>query len=444
MFGPVHPAGSAAPNAVIGAERFRVVSSGALAARGALPGQQHDFSRLAVREPQAREPPHTPQPRSTGRQFRGDATGDRPSPPVSAPIDEVSSGCGLLALSLRLSAARLQQRLSSAGDAWVPSFGQTVSADHGHHRVDEPHIDQPQAMGMMDRSRAFGEALKRTSAQSTRALPHAGPHPLPVPAGEPEPTVQPGLGLFARSHALNEALGKKAKTGGLFGDAFVAHAAQAVRVGEVGEEGRGLDSGFQRGRLTEWAQLAVEHAPKARPGKDKRAVPGGLQDAYIHAVRRYLTETSLACQGANTPVVPGQEAVTPGHEPSEAVVLACPSRRACLLLRVADAHDAFEGVIVPAELLEGSVSQHVGVGCRVRLLLHRRHPLMQQNGEWVPRAGNRLKVRGFQVVAQGAAGRGPLLLPVEVAAAGSDEQPCTPEVRGRGAPRPAWECLYDI
>merc|ERR1712183_608570 len=49
---------------------------------------------------------------------------------------------------------------------------------------------------------------------------------------------------------------------------------------------------FRRGRLAEWMELAVQHAPPSM--RQQRAVPGGLQDAYLRAVRSYLTGCSLA------------------------------------------------------------------------------------------------------------------------------------------------------
>lgn len=248
----------------------------------------------------------------------------------------------------------------------------------------------------------------------------------PFEAGHPE-EADAGLGLFARSCALNEALDrKKLRTDQL------GHAEAGQASGEGG--------GFQRGRLHEWASLAAQHAPPVRKGQHRHAVPGGLQDAYVHAVRRYLTEASLACQGSHTEAPPQQAAAAPAVD--GALVPVDPVRAACLVLAVVDASDALEGTLVSATLLDGAVANHqLGSGGTLRLILHRRHPLLQQSGDWLPRAGDGLIVRGFQVVARGAGGRGPLLMPVEVSLSGQESRQGTPEPRGRGTPRPAWECL---
>jgi len=41
-------------------------------------------------------------------------------------------------------------------------------------------------------------------------------------------------------------------------------------------------------------ELAVQHAPPAM--RQQRVVPGGIQDAYLRAVRSYLTGCSLAAR----------------------------------------------------------------------------------------------------------------------------------------------------
>lgn len=248
-------------------------------------------------------------------------------------------------------------------------------------------------------------------------------------------TGEPPLGLVARSYTFSEALGKRAKTG---------HPVYAPMVPL--DEGP-VEDGFQRGLLAEWMKLAVQHAPPMRQGRHRRPVPGGLQDTYVHAIRRHLTEASLACQGAQAEAMRDAEAVATSEAPPAAdavgiLVAAEPRAPGCLLLDVRAVHDGLEGAVVCGVVSEGTTTlQLVTEGGAVRLLLHRRHPALQACGEAALRPGTRLRVRGFRTIGASSGRRGPLLLPVEVLVlarfgmvpiAGPKEEESMPL---------AWECL---
>jgi len=116
------------------------------------------------------------------------------------------------------------------------------------------------------------------------------------------------------------------------------------------DAGVDVAGGFQRGQLAEWMELTVQNAPPTRP--HARAVPGGLQDSYVRAVRHYLTEASLAVQAA--------------RHPTEAPVTS-------MLVGVQHIREGPEGLLlscVVLQVLEGLAGQEVAAGSSVRLLLH--------------------------------------------------------------------------
>lgn len=279
---------------------------------------------------------------------------------------------------------------------------------------------------------------------------------LAVPAAGDADDAGTGRRPFSEhGRALAEVLGKRAKVG---------HPTHALVLDTSVQKPDVARSAFDRGRLGEWMQLAARHAPPSRAGKQARAVAGGLQDIYYHAVRRHLTEAFLATQGvAEAPLGSGSAAF---GELAAGPEVASSKAKAQLLVAVKEAQDGAEGMVVISTLLEVQGPEVAGlpaVGGVLRLLLHRRHPLVEgMGGEWLPRGGDLLRIRGLRVpVAASRAGRGPLLLPLEVAildfgGAANDPQPVACRAAVLGVARPlasgrggqaacalpvAWECL---
>jgi len=318
---------------------------------------------------------------------------------------------------------------------------------------DDEHAARPSGSGV-SHSHSLAEALKRRDPGSRQPpggviTPSEAAAEQLVPLADSGATgpPHPGLGLVARSHMLNEALGKRART-----SLLPSAAAAEARGTDGGGGGTGSGGAFQRGRLGEWMELAVQHAPPTRKGQHRRAVPGGMQDAYIHAVRRYLTEASLASQAAASKAAEVQAQSTAQGSREEALVpaeVAEPATSSSAVLVVVSGFDGLEGTVVSARVSEESTTRRVKAGNVIRLLLHRRHPVFQKHGDWVPEAGERLAVKGFQLVGTTTRGRGQLLLPVEVwLLADPDVGGATPGGAKRGrtfakgsSPLPAWDCL---
>jgi len=286
-----------------------------------------------------------------------------------------ASAQGLGALSLRLSSNRLQDRLA----AEPLGAGSTVSA-----------------------------------VQEVRLVADG---PLPGSDGDAEMEQENPIALSERcGRAFGEVFAKRAKAGhplnrdgaGLTGEAAPLELA-IVPVGE----------GFKRGRLAEWMELAVQHAPPAM--KQQRAVPGGMQDAYLRAVRSYLTGCSLAAR-------------------QEADADHCKSRTAveeALVFIVSEVHPGQEGTLLSVEVAvlpsvagaaDASAAAGLAVGAPARLLLHHRHPALTagldvcgtSDCSWPPSAGAKVLVRGFQVVVAASSSpsrgqsRGVMLMPLEM------------------------------
>ncbi|CAE8682327.1 unnamed protein product, partial [Polarella glacialis] len=284
----------------------------------------------------------TPQPKLAASEQSG-SSGDL----VTGQRPSPPPATGLQALSLRLSGATLQRRFD---------------------RVSEP---------------GYPSSAACPGAVSSFATSDAGA----------------SLGIFERSRALGEALEKKAKVG-------CASSTSDRALSAPPTQAMSEDAGFRRGRLAEWMELAVQHAPPARQGRQARAVPGGLQDAYSHAVRHYLTEASLK--------TPRGTVVGPALEEA-------------LLLAVLEVHEGVEGLVLSAAVLQAPrqrAVQGLQPGSVARLLLHRRLPVLQgseANGPLV-RPGAQLRVGNFSVLAEGRGGRGPLLLPMDVTLTGKAAQ----------------------
>lgn len=357
---------------VLGADRFRRMSHRSPEKRSARkPGRA--VAGAAFAGPS--DPPKTPHQRPTVGES---TTGPRPTPPDAAKAEGgAGPRGGLLALSLRLSGAQLQQSLRQAAEerAVKPAAA-----------MEPRHEQDPARLPLSERGRAFGEALRQGDGHLVPGAAGAQPE---APGAESS-GQGPGLGMLARSKAFGEALGKKAKAS----HPPAGGAPMEVDSGAVADGG-----GFQRGQLTGWMELTVQNAPPSRP--HVRALPGGLQDGYVRAVRHHLTEASLVAQGAR----------------------ASSDIAASAIVSVQWVHEGPEGLLVSCVVLrapEALAGQGAAVGSCARLLLHRRHSFLQCHSEgWLPAPGSRLRLGSCTVVsAGGAGGRGPLLLPLELQAEG--------------------------
>lgn len=398
------------PLAVLGADRFRNLSrrGPALVAAGAppVPTVAPVAQHTVVVAPGVKTPPRlsatlevalstapccdphvvdtltTPPARAATVALSGECvTGARPSPPDSVgavgnclePPQE-----GFQALSLRLRSAQMQQNFQHAG-AWKPSTtGLSAGSGEGDSLARTTE-------GVFTRSRMLSEAFDKKAKTG---------HPLfcENPSAANVPTVSDAS--FAKPNEVAAASGSSCP---------VVH--QPVSNGE--------GCGFRRGKLAEWMELAVQHAPPSKTGRNTRALPGGLQDAYTRAVRYYLTDASLAAQqGAQKAPAPAPSACIRGIA----------GREKSLMLAILEVNEGLEGLILFVEVLEAQSGNAptLNVGSIARLLLHRRHPVVQHCGEaWEPRPGQRLHVHGFSIIGANAGGRGPLLLPLDVLPAGA-------------------------
>lgn len=362
-------AGAVTPAAtVLGADRFR-----ALPRRGGSPERREPAAAAG-----GAEPPSTPAARRPGAAASEGETGARPSPPGGASGTDAAGEPrgGLLALSLRLRGAQLQQSLRQAGE---------------EKEQEKARPGGEIGLAFSARCKAFGAHLERSAAVAAGSAAGAGT----------AQSSSAGLVSFSqRGRALGEALEKRARAG--HQRSWPALGGPAPTEDTTSQPG----TGFRPGRLAQWMELNVQNAPPTRTGRDARALPGGLQDAYVRAVRHYLTEASLAAQqdaemnAEERPVAPSAGTAFTGS----------------LLVAVADAHEGPEGLLIGAAVLQAWMSDNPAMDSSVRLLLHRRHSIFHQRGEaWFPRPGMRLRVQNFNVVAPGAGGRGPLLLPLELA-----------------------------
>lgn len=220
-------------------------------------------------------------------------------------------------------------------------------------------------------------------------------------------------GLLARSRALGAAFEKKARAGVL--------PAAVLSSGADSEPGNG---DFQRSRLGEWMELAARGAPMTRAGRVTKAVSGGLQNAHCQALRCYLVRALVASQGRDPSQQPTEvggtdgtmRMVTPRRAEEAQPDDGADEGTRPIVLSVIQSHPGPEGLLVVVSVLKVQhLERCLAVGAKARLLLHRRHPALQQKGEtWVPRCGEQLYVCGFSIAAAGAAERGPLLLPLSV------------------------------
>mmetsp|Transcript_58101 Transcript_58101/g.92326 ORF Transcript_58101/g.92326 Transcript_58101/m.92326 type:complete len:376 (-) Transcript_58101:35-1162(-) len=261
-----------------------------------------------------------------------------------------SRAAGLSVLSLRLSSTRVQQHLL-AGEAT-----DAADADKALLCSDIVVADR-KPMASSDRALAFGEAVQKRSKAGHAALAWAKP------------------------------------------------------ADECGE-GNASES-FQPGRLAEWMELAVQHAPPSL--RQQKATPGGLQDSYFRATRDYLTSCSLAVQAGRK----ARESVE-----SDAIDM--------LVLLVMQVHSGQEGALLSVEVVAiPQFSARIAeagltIGAAARLLLHSRHPALTAEFDvadatsfsWPPPIGCRLVVRGFRIAGKAPScsyqrlKQGPLLLPL--------------------------------
>lgn len=332
---------------VLGADRFRRLShrSPERVRSGLEPAVNGEGNALG------RVPPFTPSPRANATQPEDRATGVRPSPLSSAVAQGtgVALRGGLLALSVRLRGAQLQHSLRNAADESAPP--KTVG-HCGQTLVMPENTEEGSALSLVGRSKAFGQALEKKAKGG-----HSRLWSAPIETG-----------------------------------AVTSAAPQ--------------ETGFRPGQLAAWMELTVQNAPPTRAGRDARAVPGGTQDAFVRAVRHYLTEASLAAQSSEK---------ASKVDPKEAPVRPSSTAVGSLLMAVSETHEGLEGLLFSGVVLEAQGTQAVPIGGAIRLLLHRRHAVFQQYGEaWLPRIGSRLRLHSFSVVAAGVGGRGPLLVPLEL------------------------------
>jgi hypothetical protein len=215
------------------------------------------------------------------------------------------------------------------------------------------------------------------------------------------------MAISERGRAFGEAVEKRSKA---------SHAPAWTKNADGDGVGHASDS-FQPGRLAEWMELAVQHAPPSL--RQQKAIPGGLQDSYLRATRAYLTSCSLVAAQTGREASCGRE--KPPREAEDVLVL-----------KVLQVHPGQEGALLSVEVVAiPNISERVAeagltVGVAARLLLHSRHPTLTAHFDvadansfsWPPPVGCRLVVRGFQIAAKAPACRnqrpthGPLLLPL--------------------------------
>lgn len=322
--------------------------------------------------------PATPSRPSTSSP-KGGSTGSRLSPNVtnvssdaSCPIapSNGAPSTGLLTLSRRLSGAHIGQRPSVDASERSREIRQLPSEAPDKKRFTEQHGEAN--LGLLARGRALGEAIEKKIEKKAK-LSHTSTAPVT--------------------------------------EASVAQPVAQLVAGSI----------FKRERLAEWMELSAQHAPPVRQGRHNRPSPGGIQDAYIRAVRGYLTESSLLTHGsrASTSEACKEEMPT---ETSHAALLNAGDGDRSLLLRVVETFSGPEGFIVTTDVVGAarwSADVGIAVGQPARLLVSHRHPSVHRTEESfalpiILQGGSKLLVRGLHVLVCGPAcqGLGPLLLPI--------------------------------
>jgi len=352
--------------AALGADRFRCITvadppaesaQGTAAREGLVPMRtlSHRLSTAALRG--------TSTSASNADRFGAAVTPGPNSDPETSKSGEKEARPGnqqgFAALSLRLGSSRLQQRIAGEPSAGNGAFSSGSKA----HSDRQPHDSTSEAPFSERCGRAMGEVLAKRAK--------AG-HPL---------TSRPFCG--GSTEGAEEA---------------------AASEGAIVASGEG----FKRGRLAEWMELAVQHAPPAM--RQQRAVPGGIQDAYLRAVRSYLTGCSLA---ARQEVV--AEDCKVNLEDTDTMVTT-----------VLEVYPGQEGTLLTVQVMSLPSSPSAAAECAAagiavassaRLILHHRHPALTTSldAQWPPTAGTRVLVRGFQVASKPNCRRqsaGPLLIPL--------------------------------
>lgn len=350
---------------------------------------------------------------------------------------------GLQALSSRLSAAGLQNRLHSEAALASPSASVVCAAGVG---AGAPTRDNSSPCGTCASSTAatangnaraslfwansLGDNAGRGGAHggyvapaavatlAAAATPAGGPGGQEAAAGAVPPSVLGGAAANPKACDLGAADGLLA-LGQKLGDAMVEKRSRvgqlnAVAAADVGGEGTVVaepGGGFQRVRLAEYMELAAQHAPvPLRRGRGQRLVPGGLQEVYAHAVRQYLTDASRSTTSSG-PLGPIGGA--DNH----------------LVVQIQDSHSGPEGFLLRCTVCgqEAATSSmpedFLHHGAAARLLLHRRHPALATLARgkhppgscqpWQPQPGARLLLRGYRDCGHRGP-QGPMLLPLDV------------------------------
>lgn len=166
--------------------------------------------------------------------------------------------------------------------------------------------------------------------------------------------------------------------------------------------------GFQRSRLAEWMQTAVQNAPPAR--SDVKVMSGGTQEAYIRAVRNYFTACSQA------PLLSHVSSSNPElvrNDCRQNVVLTN-NVYEVTVLSVKQVFSGREGLVINTDVVVAALQTELKTGATARLLLHNKHPMFQKDQPASFAPGSLLYVHGVTVLSVGGIGRGPLLLPTTV------------------------------
>lgn len=287
-----------------------------------------------------------------------------------------------------------------------------AGADHGEER------------GLQTLSLRLQKARCRVPDAVCESLPYSAA----VAPRASETRAKADSGFVALHRALGHALGKKTRVGNSIGST-------------PAENDNLCPHGFQRNRLAEWMELAVQHAPPSRSGI--RAVRGGLQDAYVQAVRRYLTQATMASTShfAEGVAVEGNRCA-PASECRTQVAVGAPVAAEAdhVHVGVLEAHQSLEGTLLIVRLLHvppdavsssalGASVDGLSAGSIARLILHSRHPALRGGGDdsgistaQLPLVGRTLRVRGLRLAGRAALSRAglgkqrpPLLLPLDVA-----------------------------
>lgn len=138
--------------------------------------------------------------------------------------------------------------------------------------------------------------------------------------------------------------------------------------------------GFQRAHLEKWMQRAADAVPRSRcAGGMPKAKTGGLQEAYLRAVRDHLSRCHLAAFVQDKPKVDDK------------------GNQTTMLVTALDVCECPEGFLVQADVLQGA--SNIADGRLVRFIFHRRHPVFKDHAGWTPRRGCRFRIDGFVVAA---------------------------------------------